>query len=358
MALNFVNNISLDHKSCDDFIFLIPDVGPLATIKQRFPHFQTIVCPSKRPFKRLMFEKFTLFKLYKKYDVKIVYTFFGAGLPHPPNILSLVSVAYPIICYDDSPYWKHVPLKLKIKQTLINNLRISRLKKADKIIVETTIMRDRLQKVLENNKKDYIIQPPAPTDFINYEKSNVLEKRSETVFLFLSGVARHKNLWRLPELASRLSTFNFNFKFLITATESSFVAVLDSSQNEFYLKTKEHFSFCGVLQPDEIQQAYMKSDFLVSLSDLESFSNNYMEAWKVGIPLIVSDRDFSRSICQQSALYIEPHDSDMCSKQIFDFINDFEKIEKNIKHGRELVGLLPTTFQKTKLTLDILSNFK
>jgi hypothetical protein len=73
----------------------------------------------------------------------------------------------------------------------------------------------------------------------------------------------------------------------------------------------------------------------VNLSDLESFSNNYMEAWKANVPLLVSDRDFARGICGESAIYCEPHDAAQIAKCMLEFIHGNIDTARLVANGAE-----------------------
>jgi glycosyltransferase involved in cell wall biosynthesis len=109
---------------------------------------------------------------------------------------------------------------------------------------------------------------------------------------------------------------------------------------------RDHFRFVGTIPPTDIQSVYDAADVLVTLSDLESFSNNYMEAWKVGIPIIASDRDFAHEICGDSALYVEPHDS--CSTvRIFELVATGRyPRDQMLAAAKTLLASLPTTRER------------
>lgn len=51
-------------------------------------------CPSQA-LRRLWFERTTLQWFIRANDIAVIKTLFGAGLPHGPNVTSVVGVAYP-----------------------------------------------------------------------------------------------------------------------------------------------------------------------------------------------------------------------------------------------------------------------
>jgi len=343
LAFNFLKQ--LDEKDIDvsDVCLLLPSEGPLS--KEKFGNkYASIIYSPSNYFKRIIFENITLYRFIRKMNIKKIYTFFGSGLPHPVYVQSIVSVAYPIICYPDSPYWKYLALIPKYKKLLINNFRRARLRKASHIIAETEVMKARLSREIPYDIDNISVIPPAPSGFlqdIDYDFST-----TRNTYLFLSGTDPHKNIWRLYAVAEELERKGFlDFTFIITVNKDNYMASLNESNIDESIIDK-HFKFLGTVHPSEIQTVYQQSDFLVLLTDLESFSNNYMESWKAGVPMIVSDRDFARHICQDSAIYVEPHDiNDVCEKIIS--VSGDSDIKRNlVESGKRRLSTLKSTEER------------
>ncbi|MCO5279269.1 MAG: glycosyltransferase [Saprospiraceae bacterium] len=357
LALNFIDCISnLNDIEFEKYILLLPRTGPLNKLYLKYPKFKYLLSPSDNIFRRIIFEKCKLNRLYKKNSIGKIFTFFGAGLPHPSNIVSIVVVAYPIICYNDSPFWSYLSFYSKFKLKFKNYIRLKRLSKANKILVETPIMKVRISKVLNKDLEEVQFLKPAPSDFVIKNDKEYYNYIKEFKFIVLSGTSPHKNLWRIPELAIELNKLCINFKFVISVSEKDFLKSLKNRYLGLYLNIKDKFSFVGSIHPSEINSFYEGGDFLVSLSDLESFSNNYMEAWKASVPLIVSDRDFSRTICKDSALYIEPHSPVKSALDIYNYISDIELINRRILIGRKLLEDLPDTKERVNFILEYMNN--
>lgn len=357
LALNFISylkeNINAG-KISDKYFLLLPDSGPLSLLDVGDFKLKSAFAPTSRIINRIYFENLNLPKIIAKNDIKKIFTFFGPGLPHNDGVKSIVSVAYPIICYEDSPYWNYVPTTEKIKKKLVNYARVKRLRKANIVIAETNIMQSRLAKVLKKKIEDILVLPPSPTSFLNdndYEKKD----NSVTKFLFLSGYAQHKNIWRLIELAKELEKKDkqLKFRFLITCEKNIFLNLNHSVKIDNDLIARR-FEFLGVVHPAYLQEIYDSANFLVNLSDLESFSNNYMEAWKTATPLIVSDRDFAKGICKDSALFVEPHDPKKTAHAIIDHIHNDILIEKMVIEGKSILKNLPTQEEKTQMLINLI----
>ena len=260
-----------------------------------------------------------------------------------------MSVAYPVICYPESTYWLNAGIKERLQVRALNWMRVRRLRQASSIIAETEIMKARVSEVLRFPAERIRVIPPAVSAHVRtLERTNGAPVRR---FAFVSGNETHKNLWRLYEIAHCAIARGFrDFTFHLTVTRDAYLKRLIGRQRDMQI-IDQHFSFIGPIAPREIMRVYENADCVVSLSDLESFSNNYMEAWKVGLPLIVSDRDFARSICGESALYVDPHDTQSVVAGLMRVHADPVLRRRMIADGKRRVGELPSLPQRTSLVL-------
>lgn len=340
LALNFLDAVG-DLMAEQKVFFLLPEVGPLSDQSQRFPSNRTFLSPSA-PLKRVIFENIELQKILRKEQISTVYTFFGPGLPHPSNVKSIVGVAYPIICYPESPFWKYIGPGLFVRQKLINFFRVRRLAAATKIIVETAVMKSRLMRALSAPEDKFVVIPPTVSEYV--KPREFLEKFSAR-FLCLSGISPHKNLWRLYDIAKILKERQQKCTFVISATRENYLKHLLQT-DVCYETINEYFEFIGSIPSSEIDRVYNSVDVMLTLSDLESFSNNYMEAWKAGIPIVASDRDFSHDICKDSAVYVDPHCVEDVAKAIIKVALDSELRRRMVKSGKIQLKLLPTICER------------
>ena len=352
LALNFIEFIRHESNLDVPLMILVSDKFPFL---DRLDGIDYLITPSST-LRRLAFENITLQRLIKEKFITHIYTFFGAGLPKIQGVRQVVGVAYPIICNDDSVYWKNLPLKNYISKKIQNAFRKFRLRKADALIFETEVMRNRCTKVLNYEQNKAFIIPPTPTKFLTACQKG--SEDSHTVrFLFLSGLDRHKNLWRLVEVARKLDEQYETppCQFVISVEKQNF---LNAYQQEIYrsdLNIIDHyFEFVGHVRQNEITSIYAKTDVVVNISDLESFSNNYMEAWLTKKPIFASDRDFSKSICGDSAIYVEPHDINSIVNGINQFIGGDVDTHALIAEGEKRLEQLPSLEQRLTILRSII----
>jgi glycosyltransferase involved in cell wall biosynthesis len=344
-ALTFLRSIEEEPWQDVDILFVLPPSGALS--KFRPPAEQGSVQSPAGLLRRVWFEYVIWPRLLKARGIDTVFTFFGAGLPHPRSVRSIVGVAYPIICYPESPFWRHLSLVDGLRQRLKNLARVVRLKSATLVVAETEVMAGRLARTLNVSKTRFVVIPPSPTTWVDDRRDT---GPRPLTFLFLSGPSPHKNLWRLPEIALALrSATEQPFVFLLSMRRASFLQRLPAGSTTLFTQVEACFEFVGPVEESKVGGLYARSDFLVNLSDLESFSNNYMESWRAGIPQIVSNRDFSRHICGGSAVYVEPHDPKAVTGVMLETMGDTGLRARLALEGRRRLKSLPTQIQATRM---------
>lgn len=343
LAVNFLSLLDRQKASNVNIFLVIPEIGELSKLTLRGKYSGVFVSPN--PFiKRFLFEYGYLQQQIRLHKIHHIFTFFGSGLPHPPTVRSVVTVAYPVICYPESDYWNYASMKDQVYIRPLNILRRSRLKKASAIIAETTVMRSKLAQSIRYPLENIVVIPPTSSQYV---KPLVGQRRVPSRrFLFISDTSSHKNLWRLPAIAEcMLARGTTEFMFVLTCTRETYIKSLKQPLTNEGL-VDAHFTFLGSIPPQRIMEAYKQADIVVSLSDLESFSNNYMEAWAVKLPLVASDRDFARNICADSALYVEPHRPNHVAEHLILISEDLCLQDRLVKAGEERLSLLPSPQQR------------
>jgi glycosyltransferase involved in cell wall biosynthesis len=352
LATNFLTFMKDYPADVEKVYLLIPELGPLSQHIDRSRYDDVLTYPDSY-WKRKLFELTTLRDFVAKNGINVFYTFFGSGIPAPKGVRSIVSVAYPIICYPDSPFWKFLSARLKPRLEILIRLRQRRIRMADKVIAETKVMANRLEKYAKIKSERITISPPSPSSFLE-DRTFKPSHQQKIKFLLLSGLERHKNIWRAPAIAHALDDLGFsNFVFSVSATREAF--------NKAYPECRDHtstidrhFEFLGTIPSQNIQSVYDCANILVNLSDLESFSNNYMEAWKSGLPLICSDTDFSRHICRDSAIYVDPHNPKQAATEITFLARSEERQRALVTFGKTYLAELPTIEEKFEQTMNII----
>ncbi|WP_318487241.1 glycosyltransferase [Photobacterium leiognathi] len=347
LALNFLNYIQ---KIDMNFCILVSDKFPY--IDRVASNTELIVSPSNYA-RRIFFENVTIKNEVESRGVTHIYTFFGPGLPVIKGVKQVVSVAYPIICNDESPYWKYIPKFEYLKKKAINYFRKKRLSRADFLLFETEVMQKRCVSVLNYDIDKTKVIPPSPTGFL--KETNKKNNNNITRFLLLTGLDYHKNIWRLVQVLPLIYRNGLDVKFVISCERDDFYNKYNAHIRsiETHLVDK-YFDFRGKVSSDQIQSIYDDVDVMLNISDLESFSNNYMESWRARKPILASDTDFSRYICDGSAIYVNPHDLDELCDKISMFVDSKLDIESMLVVGDQRLAFLPTLDERLRFIREVM----
>jgi len=340
LSLNFLKNFDSSDFSQYKVSALLPGEGEISSFQFESTSNGSVFRAPVNLWSRLWFSHTRLQQLLVEEEIDAIFTFFGPGIPHPLKVPSLVSIAYPIICYPESSFWQHVNLKTRLRQMLINAARCKRLTQGTQLLAETSVMQSRLARQLGCPENKIEVIPPAVSSFFSDSPGTPQEPCRR--FLLLSGLAVHKNLWRLYDVALLGHKAGLDFTFVLTAEREAWRKRIRTKLKIDDKIIDQYFEFCGAIPSAEIGSLYKSCDALISLSDLESFSNNYMESWKSGLPLLCSDHDFSRHICGKSALYFDPHDPQSLVREMKRLIGSSTKRTEMIQYGKEKLSELPT----------------
>ncbi len=304
---------------------------------------------------RLLLEHLRLPKFMQEERVDIIYTLFGFGLPHPRGVVSVVSTANPTTCYPESIYWRRLKSLEKLKRAIYTRIRQNRLKEADFCIFETEVMQKRSIEHIGIEQQRTAAINPSPTGFIIDRPARQYSKNFTLTITLLTGIERHKNVDCVLRICQWLSENDIsNPQFQISLTRQQLAAI---APEDVALDCIKNLKYLGKIPQNELQPVYDHSDIIMNLSELESFSNNYMEAWKAGLAQICSDRDFARHICGNSAVYIEPLDTEQAAQQIINASANPQRLTQMAQQGKlRLNNLLPHDAYVEK-TLELIEGF-
>ena len=171
-------------------------------------------------------------------------------------------------------------------------------------------------------------EPPAPS---------ALAAHSDQIrLLFLARFYPHKNhevlLPVLRELRRRQRLDRFHF-FLTLSTQYSAVRKLLDRLAEF----GPALTNLGPLPPQTVPQYLTHCHALFLPTLLETFGLVYLEAMACGTPVLTSDRDFSRYVCQDYASFFEPADPTDIVDQLLAFADRRPQPGDRQRRGRELL---------------------
>ncbi len=281
--------------------------------KENLPsHMKFYECDYPRKIASSLINK-ELDDLERKILPDCVFSVFGPTYwkPKSPHIMGFANGLY---LFDDLPFYKKMELKSKIWEFIRKHYHRHLLRKyAPQFVVETDLVRARLSKFLKIQKARITVIPNAFHSVFNNEIRDLglLPKKETNEFRFItvSSFYKHKNLEIINRIIPLLEKESIQCKFILTITKKEF-------EKHFDYKSPYLLNI-GPVDVNQCPYLYHNCDALFLPTLVECFSVSYLEAMKSKIPIITSDYDFSRGICEDAALYFDP----------FDEIDIFEKIK-------------------------------
>ncbi len=310
---------------------------------------------------RLIFNLFSLKNILSKNQIICIYTLFGPRLPAFKNVVNIVGCAYSYIFYPEIDFWKDWGFTKRIKSRLIDRYRLAKTISADVIIFENEGMRQRAITLFNYpGNKTILIKPSLSSNFKknNPVNSMALEKLSvlshKKHFLLLTGWHVNKNIQALPDVAVELKRLNFeDVDFIITIDPSTPEA--KSVMNEAKIKgVEQYIQFIGTFNSYELVDLYRVSYAVVLLSLLESFSNNIIEAWEMERPLLISNLEWAKSICNEAAAYVSRDNYNEVAIEMIKLSQDQEYYNRLVFEGNEEIKKYPSPSQKVHLQFEFI----
>lgn len=133
------------------------------------------------------------------------------------------------------------------------------------------------------------------------------EIRDKSVFniLVVGSIRPHKNINKIIEYVLKFNNENF-FKLQLTIAGSYLNHNLVDSGVLRY-KNSESIKYLGNILDDELKSLYENSDLFISASSYEGFGLTVLEAMHCECPLLISDIEAHREICNDLAIYFDPN---------------------------------------------------
>jgi len=288
---------------------------------------------------RLLFEYYGCKPLIKELNASIIYTQFGPIWPGA-NVVNVAGCAYSNLMYPEIDFWGELPFLSRIKRKIIDYFRIKRMVAADYIIYETKDLADRAVKLFSLPAARVFSVRPTASSLINLNSGEGEFSAIPQGFriLLLSHYRIHKNFEILPKVVEILKR-KFQIDdviFILTLKDDE--KSLNIIEKAKALNVSENICNIGPVNYDACGSLYNACDAVILPSLLESFSNTIAEAWVMKKPLIISDFDWSRSMCGDAAIYITYDDAEDTALKIANLISNRAKIETVVEMGTRILN--------------------
>ncbi|ELI1840800.1 glycosyltransferase [Vibrio fluvialis] len=257
--------------------------------------------------------------LIDNFNVSKVFSIFGPSFWNPKHGVShLVGFAnaWLVTPYDDKVY-RHYKLSDRIRMT-IKHIMLSKLlfHKDNVYVTETEVVNRKFREKFKHDEIYTVCNTLNPVYDFNDNNPPIddLLKINKIKLITIAQNYPHKNLNVISSVGDILKKKGYSVVFIVTMEEK-----------EYEAQTKEFKEFTlnvGVLDLKDCPRYYASCDALFLPTLIECFTASYLEAMSLKLPIITSDLDFARFICQDSAYYFDPYSPTSIADAIVRFIND------------------------------------
>jgi glycosyltransferase involved in cell wall biosynthesis len=290
---------------------------------------------------------------------QICFTFFG-----PPWVSSIgylvnvCGVAYSNLFYPEIDFWSYYGGVQKIKRNFKDFCRYSNVRFSDFWIFETESLAERAKKLAGFPDDRVGVVRMSPSTLVAPERireSWVSEFESMLTpgsfrMLFLASDNPNKRIVNVAKIVNKIlenSDLDMPIEVITTLNEDS--EYFKEIYKEFKkLQIEDRLINIGPVSFEKVPSLISASSCMCLFSVLESFSNNMVEAWRMGVPFVVTDSDWARSEAGNAAIYVDPEDVDASSNKILGLLADPLLYEQFILNGYKQLEKFPDSMEKTK----------
>ena len=311
---------------------------------------------------RLIAELITVRKMVKTINPIVIFTMFG---PSPlfvfdRSIKTISGCAYSNLFYPEIDFWKNSGFILKWVNKFHDIFRLLLTKRADLVIFETEDLKNRSIKLRGFGENQACFIMPAVsrkiTDSINETKySKYLKAIDGFKIVLISYYRYHKNIDTLPYILKELeSARNIHDVYFILTVEPDHPGTINLFKAAEQLGVRDKIINLEPVPPECCAEIYAAADASILPSTLESFSNNIAESWACSVPLIITDRSWARSLCNNAAIYVKHRDIADTAEKISMLYRDQELKKKMILLGKERLAQYPSSNERFQAYLEVL----
>lgn len=304
---------------------------------------------------RFYFEIIGGWLLARKINACIIFSIFGGSPFLSFGCKKISGFAYSNIIERDVDFWWFCSPAKKAYKKILDKIRLWSYRNSSVVILETERLSRIAGKTFFKGAKTFVVKM-SPSSLVRHvEESRYLSiaGNENLSILYLCGPHENKRVSMLAPVFREIRKKGQNIKLLVTLPNDS----------EYYFKVRQAFVNEGVadllvnlgkVPQAEINHVLSDVDGMINVALLESFSNNWVEAWAASIPLLVTDSEWAKESCKEAATYIDVHSPCEAALKIVDLYSDEEKIKKQILEGKNVLSSLPNAQEKFDRYLSII----
>jgi glycosyltransferase involved in cell wall biosynthesis len=283
----------------------------------------------------------------------------GLTLLHGADyFVNLSECAFSNLFYPEIDFWSDYGRAGRVKRQLVDSYRRYAVARSDYWIFQTEAIRKRAIELCGFPERRTCVVSPSPSAMVSDQSLDTatMERMNRAIpggfrFLFLNGAQPNKRIHLLPRIAAEmLKRRCTDFCFLSTMPHEH-LYTLSIVQKFKEMGLASHFQNIGTVPHRDVPSIVHTVQAVCTFSRLESYSNNFVEAWKMERPLVVTDADWARDSCKSAALYVDPANFAQTAERLADLIATPRLQASLVEEGKKRLQKLPSPEQKTRLYL-------
>jgi glycosyltransferase involved in cell wall biosynthesis len=281
---------------------------------------------------------FILPRVLKKKGVDIVFNL--ADIPIKTNVKQVFLFDWSYAVYPKSEVWEI----LGWGDFIIKKSKLYFFKKfakyIDVLIAQTVTMQKHLS-ILYGIQKIEVVPNAVSLDNLSGGVVKNYNLPFGFKFLYLTHYYPHKNIEIFLEIAKHIKAQNLDFKLITTLDPGQHKDASKFLGNIKVLGLENIIINIGAVNMDFVPSLYKQCDALLMPTLLESFSGTYVEAMYHGKPILTSKYDFATDVCQNAAIYFDPHDAEEILTKMKGLSESVQDRDLLVLEGSKVLSRMP-----------------
>ncbi len=334
---NILRAIS-ENSAKNHYLAVVPDIAEYRNLGLENAHFEVVYYQRRLGhIGRALFDYYTLPRIVRHFKPDVICGLGNLGLIHPP-CPQAVHIQNPNIFYENKQN-KYVCWSDNLKTIMLKRHFAKQLPNTVLVFSQTETMLQRLRSIYGYAGRSIVVSKAVskfskmkPTGHIPH-KLKTLQDRFK--LFYLTRYYPHKNIEALVDMMDRSREALPDALAVITIAPDQHPNARRLLKSIEKRGLNDRILNVGPIEPGELADYYVACDVLVMPTRLESFSGTYLEAMHFGLPILTSDRDFAREVCQDAAIYFDPLNPDDMADKVFALRRDPKLSAMLIEKGHE-----------------------
>lgn len=318
-------------------------------VKELAPHVASNITVYRYTIKKTLLSTFLgrdcfLDRLVSEKHINVVLTVFGPSRwrPHVPHLCGFARAQ---LVLTDSPYYK----RFSFKEKVICKIWTWLFKKSSNTFYTENAYISKMLPDLLGNVQVYTVSNyyNQVFDIPSLWRKHPLPSFNGCTCLSISSFYPHKNFNILVGVAQALRTKYPDFRF-------RFVLTFDEGKMDIPEKLRQHFVFIGKVDVDECPDLYCQSNVMVMPTLMECFTATYPEAMRMEVPIVTTDLEFARILCEDAACYYSAMDAEACADAVYRVATDLAYTARLVAKGKQQLQKFDNYEQRADKLIGIL----